>query len=92
MSDGTEHIDRTSREVSNRTHGGSEVKVIGLSRRYEVPLAELWEACTVAERISRWVAPISGDLRLGGRYQIEGNAEGTIEECVPQERIAVTWE
>ena len=43
----------------------------------------LWDACTNAERIPRWFLPVSGDLRLGGRYQLEGNAGGTIERCDP---------
>ena len=36
--------------------------------------------------------PISGDLRLGGRFQLEGNAGGEITECEPPRRLAVTWE
>src|SRR5690606_4485558 len=34
----------------------------------------------------------SGELQLGGRYQVEGNAGGTITECVPLKRFAATWE
>ena len=36
--------------------------------------------------------PVSGDLELGGRYQLEGNAGGTITECEPPHRFAATWE
>ena len=36
--------------------------------------------------------PVSGDLRLGGRYQLEGNAGGTIVTCEPPSLVAVTWE
>jgi hypothetical protein len=36
--------------------------------------------------------PISGDLRLGGRDQLEGNAGGTIRSCEPPRHLAVTWE
>ncbi|MEO7223346.1 MAG: SRPBCC domain-containing protein, partial [Devosia sp.] len=46
----------------------------------------------VADRRRRWFGVVSGDLKLGGTYKIEGNAGGTITECVPRERIAVTWE
>jgi activator of Hsp90 ATPase-like protein len=48
--------------------------------------------CTKPERIPRWFLPIAGDLRLGGRFQLEGNAGGEITECRPPRRLAVTWE
>src|SRR6266516_1276794 len=36
--------------------------------------------------------PVSGDLRPGGRYQLQGNASGTIERCDPPRSFAATWE
>jgi hypothetical protein len=36
--------------------------------------------------------PVSGDLRVNGRYQLEGNASGTIERCDPPNGFAATWE
>jgi hypothetical protein len=35
--------------------------------------------------------PITGDLRVGGRYQLEGNAHGEVQECDPPRRFAITW-
>lgn len=35
---------------------------------------------------------MSGELRLGGRYQFEGNAAGTITACRQPTYFAVTWE
>ena len=56
----------------------------------------MWDAVTSAERIARWFLPVSGDLRLGGRYQLEGNAGGEVQECLPPNGGAahyrVTWE
>src|SRR5690606_32508945 len=46
----------------------------------------------MGETQGAWFAPVSGDLKLGGRYQIEGDAGGTLIECVPRERFARTWE
>src|SRR5260221_12256148 len=40
----------------------------------------------------RALLPIIGDLRLGGHYQFEGNAGGTIRGCEPPRLLAVTWE
>ena len=66
--------------------------VIIVSRSYATTLDDLWDACTNAERIPRWFLPVSGDLRLGGRYQFEGNAGGTIERCDPPRSVDATWE
>ena len=35
---------------------------------------------------------VLGDLELGGRYQVEGNAGGEIQTCEPPRLFAVTWE
>jgi Activator of Hsp90 ATPase homolog 1-like protein len=43
----------------------------------------VWDAVTTAERIPRWFLPVSGDLRVGGHYQLEGNAGGEIRSCDP---------
>ena len=82
-------IDRT---VATATRDGAATKVVTLAQTYPVGLADLWHACTSGERISRWLMPVTGDLRLGGRYQLEGNAGGTVQECDPKRRLAVTWE
>lgn len=52
----------------------------------------LWEATTTPERLARWFLPVEGDLKLGGRYQLEGNAGGTITRCDPPEALDMTWE
>jgi uncharacterized protein YndB with AHSA1/START domain len=59
---------------------------------YDTNLDDVWDAITNAGRIPRWFLPISGDLRLGGRYQLEGNAGGTITACEPPRHLALTWE
>ena len=64
-----------------------------VSRRlYATDIEDLWDAIVNPERLSRWFLPISGDLRLGGKYQLEGNAGGTIKECEKPSLLAVTWE
>jgi hypothetical protein len=54
--------------------------------------ADLWDALTSPERIPRWFLRVSGDLEVGGRYQLEGNAGGVVERCEEPESFAVTWE
>ncbi len=80
------------REVGQREYEGKPARVLVASRVYDAGVEEVWDALTRAERIPRWLMPISGDLRLGGRYQLEGNAGGTILACEPRKRLRVTWE
>lgn len=86
------HIRATSRTVETRDHDGRPARVIVASRAYDTTIDDLWDAITTAERIPRWFLPISGDLRLGGRYQFEGNAGGTITTCDAPTHLGVTWE
>jgi uncharacterized protein YndB with AHSA1/START domain len=69
-----------------------DAKVVELRRTYPALADDVWDALTNAERIPRWFLPISGDLRLGGRFQLEGNAGGEIRQCDPPRRLLVTWE
>ena len=32
---------------------------------YDTDIDDLWEACTTPERLARWIAEVSGDLRVG---------------------------
>lgn len=86
------HISEVDRTVGSRTLEAGEARVVTVSRVYPTDPADLWDACTNAERIPRWFLPVTGDLELGGRYRLEGNAEGTIEECEPPRRFFATWE
>ena len=48
--------------------------------------------CTNPDRIRRWFLPVSGELKEGGRYQLEGNAGGTVSRCDPPHGFDATWE
>lgn len=76
--------------VRRRANAG-DAPVVELTRAYDAEVADLWDACTRPERIVRWFLPVSGDLRPGGHYQLEGNAGGRIEACEPPRRLSVTW-
>jgi uncharacterized protein YndB with AHSA1/START domain len=90
--DVSHHISTLERRVGTRTLEAGEVRTVTISRVYDTEVDDLWDACTDPERISRWFLPVSGDLRLGGRYDLEGNASGTIERCEPPHRMDATWE
>ena len=85
-------ISAVTRSVGAKSLESGEARVLTASRVYSTDVADLWDAVTNPERIARWFLPISGDLRQGGRYSLEGNASGTIEECDPPRRFAATWE
>ena len=84
------------RAVAGAERDGSPVRVQALAQSYPSPLADVWDAVTSAERIGRWFLPIEGDLVLGGHYQLQGNAGGTIQACEPPSpegaQFRVTWE
>jgi uncharacterized protein YndB with AHSA1/START domain len=85
-------IEAAWREVGSGLLAGGEARVIRLGRTYDAPIDDVWDALTDPERITRWFLPISGDYRLGGRFQFEGNAGGTILACEAPTRLRVTWE
>ena len=86
------HVGATIRTVRNLERDGKPAKAVVASCVYDTDIADLWDALTSKERIGRWFLPVSGELKLGGRYQFEGNAGGAITDCVPQRKIAATWE
>jgi uncharacterized protein YndB with AHSA1/START domain len=78
--------------VKREVRDGKTLKVVAMSRTYDTTIEDLWDAISNAERLPRWFAPVSGELKLGGRYQVEGNAGGTITRCEPPRELAMTWE
>jgi uncharacterized protein YndB with AHSA1/START domain len=81
-----------TREVRSGFRDGAATKIAIARRVYHAGQADLWDALTNADRIPRWFLPVSGDLRVGGRYQTQGNAGGIVERCKEPESFAVTWE
>lgn len=92
MIDVAHHISQIRREVGSRSLEAGEARVSTITRVYDTDPADLWDACTNPERIPRWFMPVSGDLGVGGRYQLEGNAGGVVERCDPPRSFAATWE
>ncbi|MGY4912626.1 SRPBCC domain-containing protein [Micromonospora aurantiaca (nom. illeg.)] len=92
MIDVTGQISAVERRIGDRTLPAGQARVLTIAQTYDAPVADVFDACTNAERIPRWFLPVSGDLSLGGRYQLEGNASGTVERCDPPHGFAATWE
>jgi uncharacterized protein YndB with AHSA1/START domain len=79
------------RSVIRRDDDGTELVVAGIGRVYDAPVDDVWDAIVDPARLRRWFAPVSGDLRAGGSYQIEGNAGGEIRRCEPPRALGLTW-
>ena len=87
-----ENLSAVERSVSSLERDGQPAHAVILSRGYATTVEDLWDAATNPQRIPRWFLPISGNLELGGRYQLEDNAGGLITACQPQSHYAITWE
>ena len=81
-----------TREVRTGTRDAQPTKIVVARRIYRSDQADLWDALTNPERLPRWFLPIEGDLVVGGRYQLVGNAGGLVERCDEPRSFAVTWE
>jgi uncharacterized protein YndB with AHSA1/START domain len=92
MNDLIAELERMRRSVGSEVASDGLAHVVELRRTYDAPTEAVWDACTNPERIARWLLPVTGELRLGGRFQLKGNAGGEITECEPARRLAVTWE
>ncbi len=79
------------RELGRREHEGRSVHALVSVRVCSGGREELWDALTNAARIPKWFLPISGELRLGGSYQLVGNAGGEITGCEPPGHFGLTW-
>jgi uncharacterized protein YndB with AHSA1/START domain len=88
----TAQLDAVERTVTSRPVDGRAANVVRIQQTYTASRDDVWDACTNRERIPRWLMPVSGDLRLGGTYQLEGNAGGTILSCEPGRAFSITWE
>lgn len=91
MIDIVREIESIQRELGQGRIPAGEGRAIRLRRTYDAPIQEVWDALTNPERIGRWFLPISGDFRVGGRYQLEGNARGEILACERPTRLLITW-
>ena len=84
-------LDQAGRAVADADLRDGPAHVVELRRAVHAPVADVWDACTDPERVRRWFLPLTGDLRPGGTFQLEGNAGGTITTCEPPHRLEVTW-
>jgi uncharacterized protein YndB with AHSA1/START domain len=91
MIDIASQLEAIHREVATRPIDSGEGVSILLRRSYDAPIEDVWNAITDPDRMKRWFYAVSGDLRVGGTFQLEGNAGGEILRCEPPSLLRVTF-
>ncbi len=86
------YLEAVTRTVSSPERDGQSARAVTLSCDYPTTASDLWNAVTNGKRIQHWFLPVSGELELGGCYQLEGNAGGMITACRRTSCLAFTWE
>jgi uncharacterized protein YndB with AHSA1/START domain len=63
---------------------------------YDTGIDDLWEACTSPERLARWIAKVSGDLRPGGSIEAvftsTWSGPGRIDVCERPHHLLLTMQ
>lgn len=80
----------TTRKIGEGRIGESAGHSVRLRRSFPAPINAVWAACTARERIDTWFLPVTGDLQVGGTYQLETYAEGEILWCEAPGLLSVT--
>ncbi|HEY3015136.1 MAG TPA: SRPBCC family protein [Nocardioides sp.] len=74
-----------------REHEGAAV--VHMEARYPTDISDLWSAITEPERLARWIAEVSGDLRVGGSFSATftstWSGTGQVVVCQPPHRLLV---
>ena len=89
MIDIARHLSAVHREVTAKPE--TETVRVLLRRSYDAEIDDVWSALTDPERVRRWFLPLTGDLRVGGTFNLEGNAGGDILDCQAPRLLRVTF-
>lgn len=91
MIDIAQEIGAIGRKVAQQATASGATVVVTVSRRLAAPVSDVWSALTEPDHVRRWFLPLTGDLRAGGTYQLEGNASGDIVTCQPPAHLVITF-
>jgi uncharacterized protein YndB with AHSA1/START domain len=67
---------------------------VHLIRDFATDAADLWDAVSTPERVSRWFARVEGDFGVGKGFTLhfdDGTADFEIVDCAPPTGAAVRW-
>ncbi|WP_375389218.1 SRPBCC family protein [uncultured Amnibacterium sp.] len=83
----------TERMLSTMSPEGDRV-LVRVQDVYDTTVEDLWSAVTEPARLARWIAEVSGDLRVGGtftaRFTSSWEGTGEVLECAPPHRLRVS--
>ncbi len=91
MKDVVDELVAVHRLMGKGSVPAGEAYTVELRRRYDAEIEDVWDTITSAERLPRWLTPVTGDLRLGGKFELEGMAHGEILRCEPPRLLKVSW-
>ena len=91
MRDVLDELAATRRTMGTATLPAGEAYTMELRRRYDAPVDDVWDAITSPERLSRWLKPVTGDLRPGGAFALDGGEHGEVLRCEPPRLLRVSW-
>jgi len=91
MTDILDAFNAAQREISRSRIQSGDAWRVTLRRTYHAPIEDVWDAITNPDRLRRWFLPVTVEPRLGGKFQLEGNAGGEIIGCEPPRLLRVTW-
>ncbi len=84
--------------MTTRTDGVIDAvnRSIRFNRQYAFGKEGVWQAFTDPERLARWLASVTGDLREDGQYRLDfGDGDfttGRITICREPHQLTATWE
>jgi uncharacterized protein YndB with AHSA1/START domain len=72
-------------------HGAVRVEDV-----YDTGIDDLWSACTTPDRLARWIAEVTGDLRVGGAihasFTSSWTGPGRIDVCEAPRHLLLTMQ
>ena len=68
-----------------------EAYTVEVRRRYDAEVDDVWDALTSPERLQRWLRPVSGELRVGGKFELDSGERGEILLCEAPRLLKVSW-
>jgi len=91
MKDVLDELAAARRSMGTTALPAGEAYTMEVTRHYDAAPEEVWDALTGPERVARWLAPVTGDLRPGGTFALDGGEHGDVLRCEPPHLLRVTW-
>ncbi|MEV0390150.1 SRPBCC domain-containing protein [Nonomuraea sp. NPDC050643] len=91
MKDVLDELAAVRRAMGNSRVPAGEAYTVELRRRYDAEIDDVWDAITHPERLRRWLKPVTGALRLGGKFELDSGEHGDILRCEPPRLLKVSW-